>query len=672
MDSVGAKLLLRKDVMLRFGTFEVDLRAGELRKRGVKIRIQEKPFQILEALLEHPGEVVTREELHQRLWPPDTFVDFDGSLNAATNKLREALGDSADNPRFIETLPRRGYRFIAPVEKPVEAAAAAAIGSGDPHGPTPSAGGGVAPLENIPPMERSADPVATRRPAHRYATRRWLALGAVGAAAVASYLLLPRFWEPSTPPPPSGRVMLGVLPFDNYTGDPEQEYFVGGLTEEVIAQLGRLNPQRLGVIARTSTAAFGASARPIAQMGEELGIDYAVEGSVRREHDRVRITVQMIDVRDRTHTWVENYEQVLGGVLELQTEIAGFIARSLALQLLDDDVPQPVAGKTTNAAAYEAYLKGRYFREQITERGFRKGIEYFERAIGEDPRYARAYSGLAGCYCLLGGHGMEVERPSDVLPRAKEAAQRALELDGSLAEAHGVLGVIALKFDWDLEEARRRFRRATELNPSYAQGHLWYSLYYEVTGQSGEAIAQATRARDLDPLSLAANVNLAQQYYRAELYDEAAEQVEKALELNPNFWAAHWVLGDVDERKGSYDEATAALSKAALLSDKNPAPLGSLGFVYGRAGHPSQARQVLRDLEKLADERYVSPFNMAIVHLGLGDKDKAMEQLEAGYRERSRSMIWLNVDRRLQPLYDDPRFQNLLKRLGFQAASTRD
>ncbi len=377
-------------------------------------------------------------------------------------------------------------------------------------------------------------------------------------------------------------------------------------------------------------------------------------------------------MRDRTHTWVENYEQVLGGVLELQTEIAGFIARSLALQLLDDDVPQPVAGKTTNAAAYEAYLKGRYFREQITERGFRKGIEYFERAIGEDPRYARAYSGLAGCYCLLGGHGMEVERPSDVLPRAKEAAQRALELDGSLAEAHGVLGVIALKFDWDLEEARRRFRRATELNPSYAQGHLWYSLYYEVTGQSGEAIAQATRARDLDPLSLAANVNLAQQYYRAELYDEAAEQVEKALELNPNFWAAHWVLGDVDERKGSYDEATAALSKAALLSDKNPAPLGSLGFVYGRAGHPSQARQVLRDLEKLADERYVSPFNMAIVHLGLGDKDKAMEQLEAGCRERSRSMIWLNVDRRLQPLYDDPRFQNLLKRLGFQAASTRD
>ena len=463
--------------MLRFGTFEVDPRAGELRKSGVKVRIQEKPFQILEALLEHPGEVVTREELHQRLWPPDTFVDFDGSLNAATNKLREALGDSADNPRFVETLPRRGYRFIAPVEKPAQAAAGAAVGSEISHGLTPSTKGGAAPFEKIPRMEQAAEGVRTPGRAHRYATRRWLTLCAVGAAAVVSYLLLPRFWEPSTPPPPSGRVMLGVLPFDNYTGDPEQQYFVGGLTEEVIAQLGRLNPERLGVIARTSTAAFSASARPIAQMGEELGIDYAVEGSVRRENDRVRITVQMIDVRDRTHTWVEDYEQVLGGVLELQTEIAGFIARSLALKLLDDDAPQAGAAKTTNVAAYEAYLKGRYFREQITERGFRKGIEYFERAIGEDPRYARAYSGLAGCYCLLGGHGMEVERPSDVLPRAKEVAQRALELDGSLAEAHGVLGMIALKFDWDLEEAQRRFRRATELNPSYAQGSLWYSLY---------------------------------------------------------------------------------------------------------------------------------------------------------------------------------------------------
>ena len=288
--------------MVRFGVYEVDLRAGELRKRGRKVRLQEKPFQILAALLERPGEVVTREELHRRLWPPDTFVDFDGSLNAATNKLREALGDSAENPRFVETLPRRGYRFIGPVEKPVQAAATAAVGSGISDDPAPSTHGGAALIEDAAPLAHAAEGVATLSRTHRYRTPLWLALSAIGAAVVASYFLFPGFWEPSGSralPPPSGRIMLGVLPFDNYTGDPEQQYLVGGLTEEVIAQLGRLNPERLGVIARTSTAAFGASARPIAQMGQELGIDYAVEGSVRRENDRVRITVQVIDVRDR-------------------------------------------------------------------------------------------------------------------------------------------------------------------------------------------------------------------------------------------------------------------------------------------------------------------------------------------------------------------------------------
>ena len=468
------------------------------------------------------------------------------------------------------------------------------------------------------------------------------------------------------PPAPPGRILLAVLPFDNYTGDPEQDYFVGGLTEEVIAQLGRLNPERLGVIARTSTASYKAAAKPIELMGEELGVDYAVEGSFRRENERVRITVQLIDVRDRTHTWVEDYEKRLDSVLQLQTEVANLISRSLALKLLDrPEAPTRVSG-TSNALAYEAYLTGRYFREQITESGFRKGIEYFERAIAEDPAFAQAYSGLAGCYCLLGGHGLEVELPSDVLPRARKEAEAALELSESIEEAHGVLGMISLKYDWDFEEAERQFRRATDLNPSYAQGFLWYSLYYEVTGQTGEAIAKARRARDLNPLSLAANMNLAQQYYRAGRHGEAVQQLEKVLELNPNFWGAHWILGDIHQQEGSYREAIAALSKAAFLSDNNPVSLGSLGFTYGRAGEEKLARAMLAGLEELAEERYVSPFNLAIVHLGLGEKDKAMEKLEEGHRLRSRSMAWLNVDTRLEPLRDDPRFQSLLQRIGFR------
>ena len=515
----------------------------------------------------------------------------------------------------------------------------------------------------------SKEPATRGGPLDRFARSRWAAVFAAVAIGVSAYFLANSSDEANTgarPPAPPGRILLAVLPFDNYTGDPEQDYFVGGLTEEVIAQLGRLNPERLGVIARTSTESYKAAAKPIELMGEELGVDYAVEGSFRRENERVRITVQLIDVRDRTHTWVEDYEKRLDSVLQLQTEVANLISRSLALKLLDrPEAPTRVSG-TSNTLAYEAYLTGRYFREQITESGFRKGIEYFERAIGEDPAFAQAYSGLAGCYCLLGGHGLEVELPSDVLPRARKEAEAALELSEYIEEAHGVLGMISLKYDWDFEEAERQFRRATDLNPSYAQGFLWYSLYYEVTGQTGEAIAKARRARDLNPLSLAANMNLAQQYYRAGRHGEAVQQLEKVLELNPNFWGAHWILGDIHQQKGSYREAIAALSKAAFLSDNNPVSLGSLGFTYGRAGEEKLARAMLAGLEELAEQRYVSPFNLAIVHLGLGEKDKAMEKLGEGYQLRSRSMAWLNVDTRLEPLRDDPRFQSLLQRIGFR------
>ena len=531
------------------------------------------------------------------------------------------------------------------------------------------------PIPPAPSQAVSTDPAVSPEPAthsetaDRSARSRWAVVLAALAILVVGYMLANSSRDQDAgarPPVPPGRILLAVLPFDNYSGNPELDYLVGGLTEEVIAQLGRLNPNRLGVIARTSAESYKAAAKPIGLMGDELGVDYAVEGSFRRENEQVRITVQLIDVRDRTHTWVENYEKRLDSVLQLQTEVANLIARSLALKLLDrPDGPMPVSG-TSNAVAYEAYLTGRYFREQITESGFRKGIEYFEKAIVADPAFAQAYSGLAGCYCLLGGHGLEVERPSDVLLRARKEAEAALELSESIEEAHGVLGMISLKYDWEFEEAERHFRRATDLNPSYAQGFLWYSLYYEVTGQTGEAIAKAQRARDLDPLALGANLNLAQQYYRAGRRDEAVQQLGKVLELSPNFWAAHWILGDIYQQKGIYKEAAAALSKAALFSDNNPASLGSLGFTYGGAGEEKLARAMLADLEEMAQERYVSPFNMAIVHLGLGEKDKAMEKLEEGYRLRSRSMAWLNVDTRLDPLREDPRFQSLLLKIGFR------
>jgi TolB-like protein/DNA-binding winged helix-turn-helix (wHTH) protein/Flp pilus assembly protein TadD len=622
--------------IVRFGVFEVDLRAGELRRQGLKIKIQEKPFQILATLLESSGEVVTREELRQRLWPSDVFVDYDNSLNAAITKLREALGDSADNPCFVETLPRHGYRFLAPVKRDTQVS------------PT------METLEEktSPSIPRKSSPSIIR-----------LVLGLATALIVVAFFA----WLSDGPQSPSSvdRVMLAVLPLDNMSGNSEDEYFSTGLTEEMITYLGRLDPEQLGVIAHTSTKPYKDSHKSVAQIGEELHVDYVLEGSVRREDDRVRVTGQLIDVRDQTHLWAETYDRDLAKVFAIQSEIAARIAGSLRLKLLSKTPSMLASGEARNGPVHEAYLKGRYFSELATERGFRKGIDYFTQAIEQNPSYAPAYAGLAGCHCQLGGHGMELERPRKTLSKSKAAALKALELDGSLAEAHAVLGVIRLKYDWDWSGAEQAFKRAIDLNPSYAQAHLWYSLYFEVLGRSEEAINEARLALDLDPLSLKANVNLASQFYQARQYDRAIEQLKRGLELKPNFWGAHWLLGDTYERKGMYEKAISELKQAVILSGNNPGPLGSLGYTYALSGQREQALSLRNQLKLLAGERYVSPFNIALISIGLGEADLALEWLERAYEERSRSVVWLKVEARCDSLRSAPRFIALLDRIGF-------
>ncbi len=623
------------NAVVRFGVFEVDLRAGELRRQGRKVKIQEKPFQVLAALLELPGEVVTREELRQRLWPSDVFLDFDNSLNAAITKLREALGDSADNPRFVETLPRHGYRFLGSVQ-------------GDK--PTSST------RETL--EEKTSPPI----PPFAFSPVMRLAWGLVTILIMIAFFV----WPSANSPKPSSidRIMLAVLPLDNMSGKTEDEYFSTGLTEEMITYLGRLDPEQLGVIGHTSTKPYKNSQKSVAQIGEELSVDYILEGSVRREDDQVRVTGQLIDVRDQTHLWAETYDGNLSKVFAIQSEIAARIASSLKLKLLTKRSPfGSEAG--SNGPIHEAYLKGRYFSELVTERGFKKGIEYFQQAIDLNPSYARAYAGLAGCHCQLGGHGMELVRPRENLPKAKAAALKALEIDGSLAEAHAVLGIIRLKYDWYWSGAEDSFKQAINLNPSYAQAHLWYSLYFEVLGRSEEAINEARLALNLNPLSLKANVNLAAQYYQARHYDRAIEQLQRGLELNPNFWGAHWLLGDTYERKGMYKEAISELKQAVAVSDNNPGPLGSLGYTYARSGQKEQALSLHQQLQLMAEERYVSPFNSALIFIGLGEKDQAFEWLDQAYEERSRSLIWLKVEARCDSLRSDPRFMALLGRIGF-------
>jgi len=484
---------------LRLGDFDIDLRAGELRKRGHRIRLQEKPFQLLAALLERPGELVTRDELRRRLWPADTFVDFDGSLNAAVNRLRDALGDSAGSPRFIETLPRRGYRLIVPVETAED--------------PTRA--------ENpAPPAE-----MAPRR-------GRTLAAAAlvVLTAGAAIYGLFGGVSHRAAAPE---RILLGVLPLEDFADDSEGGILAQALTDELTTELGRQAPGRLGVIAGTSMRAYGRQGRTIAEIGSEFGLDYVVEGGVKRSSGGVRITIRLVDVSSQAPVWVDDFDEELRGFADVESKAARMISHALALELLQEPEPAGASASAADPAAYESYLKGRYFRERMTADGFRKGLEHFGEAIAKDPSFARAYAGLAGCYCLLGGHGMELEPPHEVLPKAEQAARRALALNASLPEAHAALGMIALKYHWDLPKAKRRFERALELNPSYAQAYLWFSLHYEVTGDADRAIELADQARSLDPLSIPALVNLAQQYGRAGRYEDAAAALDEVLELDP-------------------------------------------------------------------------------------------------------------------------------------------
>src|SRR5262245_50246662 len=459
----------------RFGLFEVDGRLGELRKQGRVIKLRGRPFDILLLLLGRRGDLISREELRQQLWAADTFVDFDHGLNSAMNRLREALGDSAENPRFIETLPKRGYRFIAPIEAVNRRAAnrqsldhatveRAAVEEREASQPAPDA----APPVAEPPTAGPAYVLARVSPGSRAVLL--VAVGALLASIVvaALYLRIGR----GSPPQPS-KMTLAVLPFENLSADADQDFFTDGFTDEMIAELGKLDPEHLGVIARTTTRLYKNARKDIGQIHRELGVDYVLEGSIRRAANRVRITAQLVQASDMTHLWAESYERDVSDVLTIQSEVAMKIAHSLTLALRRPEAPS--ATNVTTSAAYDLYLRGHAFREQATEESTRKAIEYFQRSIAADPQYARAYAGIADAYWLLGAPGWEIEQPMGLLQRAQSSAERALAIDPQLAEAHAVLAMVRLSYRWDRPESEREIQEAIRLNPSSALAHQYYS-----------------------------------------------------------------------------------------------------------------------------------------------------------------------------------------------------
>ncbi len=728
--------------VVRFGVFEASLLSGELRKHGLLIRVPAQPFKILAIFLDRPGEVITRDELRKSLWPAETFVDFEHSLNSAVKKLRESLGDSAENPRYIETLPRVGYRFIAPVN------------AGDLEPPEPAIAGNLVyefgpfrldprrrllltnnqsvPLQpkafetlltllqnsdkvilkedlmkavwadtsveesnltgNISILRRALedtaagprymevrtttepeaviaeDSVAAMSPAtpggetaRRYPPMGSLVVaGAVAIALVSCWLAWRRFGP--GPPQVPARVMLAVLPFQNLSGDPEQEYFADGLTEEMITQLGRLQPERLGVIARTSVMVYKHSDKRMDQIGRELAVQYVLEGSFRRYADRLRITAQLISVKDQTHLWAEEYDRWSKDLVGVQGEVAVAVAQQIQLQLTPRQKAELNRPRLIDSQTHEEYLRGRFFYNQRTAEGMRKAIEHFQIAITRDPAYGEAYATLAHVYDALAAYSFEA--PNEVLPKANAAARKALALDDRADEAYVALGLVSLQYDRNWAESERNFKRAIEVNPNEPMAHHAYgSTYLAAVGRSDESLAELHKAHELDPLSpiitLAVGATL---WYSFRRPDEAMEQFQKTFDIAPHFDAAHYFIARGYAWTDSNMEALAELEK--IESPDNIPAIGLRGYIYAAQGRTQDALLVVNQLERLSKRSYVDPMFIANIYAGLGNRDSSFLWLERAYDQHSLGMIELKLSPAYAKILSDPRFADLLRRIG--------
>jgi TolB-like protein/DNA-binding winged helix-turn-helix (wHTH) protein/Tfp pilus assembly protein PilF len=629
--------------IFRFGPYESRPRTRELFKHGSRLKIRPQPLQILNLLLSRAGDVVTREELRQELWTSDTFVDFERGLNSSVMELRAVLGDSAAKGSYIETLVKIGYRFVAPVqviERPLGAV----------H-PEPKLVVATSPKQVVAP-----DISAVRsKPLKRF--WRWgiILLAAMALVMVLAYVQSSRERHKLAP----GRIMLAVLPFENLTGDAGQDYFSDGLTEEMIAQLGRLDPNRIGVIARTSVMHYKNAPVQLPQIAQDLRVQYVLEGSVRRDSDRVRINAELIQVKDQVPLWSRQYDRELSNLLALQGEIAHEVGEEIQLALGDGrnaaNRRPSIAAPTTSYEAYDLYLKGRYFWNKRNAQSFRQAAEYFQLAIDKDPNYAPAYAGLADTFALMSSYGYAP--PAEFIPKARAAALKALQIDESLAGAHASLAVIAQNYDWDWPTAEREYRRAIQLDQGYATAHQWYAECLGFEGRFDEAFAESDRARKLDPLSLIISADYAALLYFSRQYDRSIEEFRRVLEMEPNFPRAYIVIFPLVE-KGLFGEALADVDKWKRVVD-SPWPLAVQVYVYARSGQMAQARLTLQKLQRLDQRQFMDPAAILMAHVGMDNKDETFAWLQECYDARS-PLTTLKVDPMYDPLRSDPRFQKFL------------
>jgi TolB-like protein/DNA-binding winged helix-turn-helix (wHTH) protein/Flp pilus assembly protein TadD len=622
-------------LVVRFADFDFDMRTGELRRNRTSLKLQPQPAKVLALLVSRPGEIVTRRDLAQQVWGSETFVDFEQGLNFAIRQIRSALEDDAEHPRFLETLPKRGYRFTASVS-------------------------GAAPSQ----IEIPAPSLAPLPPRRRLLLRYGLAFMTIASIALTLAIALDwshlrqRLSSRATSAP---RIeSLAVLPLHNLSHDPEQEYFSDGMTDELITDLAKFGGLR--VTSHTSVEQYKDTKRPLAEIARELGVDAVVEGTVTRSGDRVRITAQLIDGRSDRHLWAESYERDLRDVLALQNEVSGDIAKEIQIKVTNPEKSPLASARPVSPEAHEAYLKGRYFWNKRSEEGVRKGIDYFEQATRIDPNYAAAYAGLAESYIVLNGH--RFLPPTQAFPKVHAAALKALELDERLAEAHTSLGSYQWEYEWDKSGAEKEFRRAIELNPSYATAHAWYAEELAALGRGDQALAEIKRAREVDPLSLPISVVAGWILYVERDNNQAIDQFQRTLEMDSNFAIAHLYLGRAYVQKGNLEQAIVEAQTATRLSGSHPFYMAWLGYAYARAGNRNEALRILRQLKVISGKKYVASHDVAAIYVGLGEKSKAIAWLNKGYDEHSYTVLQLGVEPEFDSLRSDPRFQDLVQRVG--------
>ncbi len=637
---------------VRFGAFEADLRSGELRKDGIKLKLEGQPFQLLAVLLARPGQLVTREELQKELWPDETFVDFEQGINAAVKRLRVALEDSANKPQFIETLPRRGYRFIARIENGAQLT-------------PPTEKSQLGPTSSVDKPDFKEPQITQSAVTHGRTARRRSIF--IGFAAITTFVVLViglnlgGSRDRLLGRPMAGEITsIAVMPLENLTGDPGQEYFVDGMTDALITELGKISSLR--VISHTSAMVFKGAKKPLPEIARQLGVDAVLEGAVARNGDRVRISARLIHLSQERTLWAESYERDLREISALQSEIVLVVADEIKIKVLNQEQARLARVRPVNPRAYEEFLRGRYLQAKMTPEDMRKALAYFQHALEIDPSYAPAYIGIVDCYTIGGGFQLGVSLKEGVA-KMKEAAHKAVELDDTTAAAHYALAKVKY-YEWDLPGAEKEFRRALELNPGDAQVHRHYGHYLIAMRRHADSTGEMQHALALDPLSPLLTTEVGWTYYYARQYSDAIKQGRKALEMERDFPYARLLLGESYWLQGMVKEAL----ELGWPSPYRPEMGRRAKEINKRAGVQAVVRWVVEDGEQRiarGEPLAARALNhLAAQYAELGDKERAIALLERAYQEHD---PWLPMDMaapRFEPLRSDPRFQDLLRRIG--------